>query len=393
MTIEGNKIDRVDRIGIYVGPDYERAGSDKYLYPLFPKRMYNIVIRGNSIVSPTGTSTSFGAGGDGILTFISDRVLVEANTVSYSGSRIMSSPCPNWTGRCNTASVAIWTAVTNDSTIQLNEVHHYALPGNGPLNVDGQAFDTDFGTTNQTIQYNYSHENEGGFHLTYELCPDNPSGSLALNNITIRYNVSFHDRASSGGIFAFGGGDAACSGTDYSDRTHFPAGHDSLDIHNNLVITPPTGQTNVFATGHGTIVGTAYIYNNIFLTRGTLTYPRFTSAFFQDNIYYAPAYTSGRPCLEPGTDQYNCSQHAPYTPPPDAGTAPHGKQVGDPRLVSLSTSPPIGRINLDGLKLRSDSPALNAGYQSWVLGPYDFWLTPLTGTSTPNRGPYAGPGL
>jgi hypothetical protein len=55
---------------------------------------------------------------------------------------------------------------------------------------DGQAFDTDWGTGGVSIfQYNYSHENEGGFHLN---CPSIRPSPNYIKTV-LRYNLSVND--------------------------------------------------------------------------------------------------------------------------------------------------------------------------------------------------------
>jgi hypothetical protein len=58
---------------------------------------------------------------------------------------------------------------------------------------DGQAFDTDWGTGGTCIfQYNYTHENEGGFFLN---CPDIRQNPGYVKTI-LRYNISVNDNQS-----------------------------------------------------------------------------------------------------------------------------------------------------------------------------------------------------
>ena len=58
---------------------------------------------------------------------------------------------------------------------------------------DGQAFDTDWGTGGTSIyQYNYSHENEGGFFLN---CADFDTAPSYVKSI-LRYNISINDEQS-----------------------------------------------------------------------------------------------------------------------------------------------------------------------------------------------------
>lgn len=73
--------------------------------------------------------------------------LVEHNIVRQAGSR------------ASGYSAGIWRWSTDNSLIQLNES---ALTR---TRYDGQGFDSDFNSRRTTIQYNYSHDNAGGFLL------------------------------------------------------------------------------------------------------------------------------------------------------------------------------------------------------------------------------------
>ncbi|OMF37976.1 hypothetical protein BK133_03040 [Paenibacillus sp. FSL H8-0548] len=77
----------------------------------------------------------------------------------------------------------IWVCATSDALIQYNEVARTRLFEN-----DGTAFDTDWGTSGTTIfQYNYSHDNEGGFWLDCAGINYNPGykGTILRNNISV----------------------------------------------------------------------------------------------------------------------------------------------------------------------------------------------------------------
>lgn len=332
---------------------------------------------------------------------------VRISNIAKSGSaavqlrdfRVYEDKADNWTCRpdqflasTNCASAAIWTAFTSYATIQKNEVYNYAVPSTpGRENWDGMAFDSDLGTTNTTFQYNYSHDNWGGFIMMYEVCPTYPGGSLRQNNIRIRYNISYNDRTR---IFHFGEGDPKCHPSG-AGVTGFPSGPDPVDINNNLVIIS-AGQ-NVPMFGGTEIVGNAYIYNNIFYVLGQTSYPRFVgSAQFGNNVYFAPGYTGGtRPHNEP------CFQGSIDCPSLDYWMIDTSKQISDPLLVSTPpSSAPIGIANLDFLRLSSGSPALGTGHAPGYgvdgtpnLGWNDFWGNATGLDPDPNRGPYNGPGL
>lgn len=79
----------------------------------------------------------------------------------------------------------IWVCATSHALIQYNEVARTRLFDN-----DGTAFDTDWGTEGSTIfQYNYSHDNEGGFWLDCIGLNRN----LKSERTILRYNISCND--------------------------------------------------------------------------------------------------------------------------------------------------------------------------------------------------------
>ena len=114
--------------------------------------------------------------GDAILVQCGKDTLIERNTVYNANSSTKD--------HAKIAMVAVWTISTVDTVMQYNEVGYTKRPG-----ADGEAFDTDHAEVNCTIQYNYSHNNEGGFVL---LCNGMPG---TAKNATVRYNLSVNDGA------------------------------------------------------------------------------------------------------------------------------------------------------------------------------------------------------
>ena len=79
----------------------------------------------------------------------------------------------------------IWICATRDALIQRNEVARTRMFEN-----DGTAFDTDWGTAGTTVfQYNYSHDNEGGFWLDCMKLNHNRDCEKTI----LRYNISMRD--------------------------------------------------------------------------------------------------------------------------------------------------------------------------------------------------------
>ncbi len=80
--------------------------------------------------------------------------------------------------------VGIWCWASTNFTIQYCESHHNHT---GTLK-DGGGFDLDGGVTNSTLQYNYSHDNDGSGFLICQF-----AGAMEFENVTVRYNISEND--------------------------------------------------------------------------------------------------------------------------------------------------------------------------------------------------------
>ena len=151
LLIENCRLLRTDRNGICGFTPYPANRK-----PWFPS--LHVVIRKNLLED---------IGGDAIKPWGCDGTIVEHNTVR--GGR----------QRCRDYAAGIWPWNSDNTLIQFNEVS--GMKGTK----DGQAFDSDGFCHNTVFQYNYSHDNDGGFML---LCgTDN-------ENTIIRYNISQNDR-------------------------------------------------------------------------------------------------------------------------------------------------------------------------------------------------------
>jgi len=135
----------------------------------------------------------------------------------------------------------IWTVKSKNTLVASNEV--YGLTGGG-VN-DGMAFDADgydanSPTNGDIFEYNYSHDNNGGFMLFM----------YNSQNITVRYNVSVNDIGTTGKkkIFLFNGS---------SDRNH--------QIYNNVFYIKNPNGTIFYGAPYGTYS------NNIFYVAPTAT--------------------------------------------------------------------------------------------------------------------------
>ena len=119
----------------------------------------NVVVRDNYMEK---------IGGDGITVRDTDGALIEHNLVRDCRYQ-------------NTGyNVGIWPFEAANTVLQYNEA--YETHGT----TDGQGLDCDHASSNSVMQYNYSHNNEGGFMLIM--------GGYPHTGATVRYNISQNDR-------------------------------------------------------------------------------------------------------------------------------------------------------------------------------------------------------
>ncbi|MBQ7303100.1 MAG: hypothetical protein IJW89_05915 [Clostridia bacterium] len=172
LLIQDNEILNVCRSGIFTvcdgrlgetrpdGTVAHKENSD--WYPAVGE-----VIRGNYIDR---------TGGDGIVILGAKSPLMEWNTVY----RLMTDPVPP----C--ANAGIWPQSTTDCLMQYNEVGYANKPQGC---ADAQGYDVDAACSDTVIQYNYSHDNGGGFLLLCEVGHSNDDaffrGSIVRNNLSV----------------------------------------------------------------------------------------------------------------------------------------------------------------------------------------------------------------
>jgi hypothetical protein len=159
LTIERNIVRTVDRSAI--AADSYHAMRDHW----FPS--LHVVIRDNFVDD---------VGGDGIVPWATDGVLVEHNIAR------------NCNRRAGSYNAGIWPWSTDNSLFQLNEAYLTRTT------LDGEGFDSDFNSRNTLFQYNYSHDNEGGFMLICSPVKRDPQKNVGNVGTVIRHNISRNDR-------------------------------------------------------------------------------------------------------------------------------------------------------------------------------------------------------
>ena len=212
----------------------------------------------------------------------------------------------------------IWPWRCEDAVFQYNECYGTILNG------DGQAYDCDW-SRGTIYQYNYSHDNEGGFIL---ICQ-----SEVLDSI-VRYNISQNDQRC---IFL-------------TSNTH------NADVYNNTFYIGEGLDTEVVEDAGGT----ATLKNNIFYNLGTSTTTTWGRNFsYENNLYYGYDSTP--------EDSRKIIADPMFTDPGPGGTG----VLGDSAIDTLG-----------GYRLQEDSPAIDAGLEIENNGGRDYFGTPLADGKT-----------
>lgn len=321
VRIENNTVRHTDRTGITL--DAFRSWEDKRLGTYEPGTWVpctDVVIRGNFLDD---------IGGDGIVMKSCEGGLVEYNTAK------------NCNARATDANVAIWVYNSNNCIMQYNEAY------NTRYTHDGEGFDVDSFSENTLVQYNYSHDNEGGFML---ICAPGDAGTgvsgFYTQDTVVRYNISQND-GNLGVIF---------SGNSY--RSY---------VYNNTFYIGQGSKTNIVDTFNwGAWPYECYFYNNLIYNLGTGDY-RVEEAdiTFSNNLMYG---------------------NHPMSEPEDPN-----KITDDPMLVAPGSGG-IGMWTVDGYMLKAGSPAIGTGMAIPDAGSRDYYGFAID-EQNPNIGAYGGPGV
>jgi hypothetical protein len=255
LTIERNVVWKVERSAI---------AAQSYHYPRtrwFPS--LNVVIRDNFVSD---------IGGDGIVPWATDGALIEHNIARNC----------NQTG--TTYNAGIWPWSTDNSLFQLNEASWTRTT------LDGQGFDSDYNSRGTTFQFNYSHDNEGGFMLICSPGKRNQAENLGNIGTIVRRNVSRNDRSR---IF------------------HLSAAEDTL-VHDNAIYVGAGHDVQMLITTdwEGWARG-AVFRNNWFYSRGTARYGHAVSRHKDGTYGLAPGWGPARDILFEGNRYYGKHVDAP----------------------------------------------------------------------------------
>ncbi|MDV7216561.1 carbohydrate-binding protein [Streptomyces prunicolor] len=345
VVVENNTFDHVDRIAVAVTPDADGQGTGLTT---------GTVIRNNTMTYD---------GADDILVVKNDGALIDGNKAGYGGAK---STCPPSGQYCNGASAGIWMSGSSNTVVQNNEVYCHI---NG---ADGTGFDVDWGNHNTTFQYNYSHQNLGGFLLVMPpfTIANEPTSTVPSDGTVVRYNISENDGSNSGcptsGTQTHGGG-----------VLHFVGG-----------VPNQSGSTSAIPQ----------FYNNTFSVRDGLSTPILYSRSgtsisgalsFRNNAIFN--YGSGNYFTTTGSSTY--SNNLFYGNHPSREPADAAKVTSDPEFRNAgNTNTSSSYTGKNAYQVHPSSPVIRAGAVIASNGGYDAYGNAVSATATPNIGAYNGTG-
>ncbi|MEV6971498.1 right-handed parallel beta-helix repeat-containing protein, partial [Hamadaea sp. NPDC051192] len=265
------------------------------------------VVFQNNVVHDTG--------GDGIVMRVADHAVVEGNEVYDIALR-------------NTGNNAgLWTINSDYTLIQHNEV--YRVNRYAGTN-DGMAFDSDYGNRGVVFQYNFSHDNEGGFMLFCGAC----GGSANTSGTIVRHNISIND----------------------GSRLLYAVGEQAAQVYNNTFYLPSGSATAVIEDTTGTT--TVRWQNNVFYNLGSGAYAG-SGYVAADHTWRANVFYGSHPASEP-VDAY--------------------KSTANPLLANPGGSAPAD------YQLTAGSPALRSGQVTTGAGGQDYFGDPAPLACRPDAG-------
>lgn len=317
LVLERNEISKIGSYGLIMWSTWSRRSGMTSLYPVetgIPDSEVvtwtpstGVRIRDNYVHDVTG---------GGITPMHTAGAVIERNRVERAVR-----------GRTKTTggNVGIWWQGNDDIVVQHNEVSHTGFNGPGS---DGHGFDADADNNRSLVQYNYSHDNDGGFFLAVSFA------AAPTRDTVVRYNVSRND--------GYEGLAASTSTT----GTHF--------LNNTLYITDRAVEVKPPYSGAGTYrfervvrlynnAAGVVVRNNVFVNLAGAGFDNKNGVIYDHNLYW-------------GTEQ-----------PPTGND--HAAVVADPRLAAPGQENPEGCRPLDG------SPAFDAGVS--VPAEHDYAGTPI----------------
>lgn len=277
--------------------------------------------------------------------------------------------------------VGIWFWDSDQVVIQYCE--SYNISSGTVTGCDGGGFDLDGGVTNGTMQYNYSHDNDGAGYLIGQFSVARP-----MSNITCRYNISQNDALTNGGsTYLFNLSTGTINNVQIYNNTFYLSNSPTNPQEANFYMLD-------FLPGYTNID----VYNNIFYSNGgvDLIYIPVGAGYdadFYGNLYYS-------------TGAFNIDYKGTNYGNLNAFRTGSGKEIwnatntgieGNPGLISPGTGGIIGFGNplttLFDYQLITGALAYNNGLDLATefglnVGPQDFYGNPSFSSASQDIGAY-----
>ena len=283
--------------------------------------------------------------GDGCIVDNCANAVVENNLVTQCVTRLHSSA---------KMAVGLFNWNSDDTYFQFNEVYDIQIGGSAAYN-DGQGIEIDALNDRTWVQYNYVHDNRGGFMMFCTI-----GDYIRGYDYVVRYNISQNDYAHPRqGVFDV-----------YADT------HNGQIYNNTLYLTEralKNDQIFLFATAQSSGANALKMYNNIFYYDGET--PKAANQFgdanldWQSNIFYG---FTNLP-VDDNPDAPNLSVDPMLVAPGEGGTGSWNNGV-------------ITKVDLSCYELLENSPAINAGVPVADNGGRDYFGNEVAGI--PDIGAY-----
>lgn len=197
------------------------------------------------------------------------------------------------------AAAGIWPWSCDGTVVRFNEVSGHKAPW------DAQGFDSDYNCRNTTIEYNYSHDNDGGFLLVCNSGESPAPDNIGNSGTVVRYNISEDDavrqRPTRVGKF--------------SPTIHFAGPTDSTLIEKNILFVSekPSAQTDrhiLISDSWGGYAANATFRDNLFIVAEPSAFKltESTGNIFDGNYYVGEF--AGKPDDKDGEGSLDLSKDA-----------------------------------------------------------------------------------
>jgi hypothetical protein len=250
----------------------DAAGIGGYGYG---ENIANVQVKGNKIFNIGMPAYDTAAG---ILVNGWNGAVIEGNLVHDIGANTTSCGGPS----------GIESYTSNNVTIRLNEVYNVQPYPAETAGCDWDGIDLDGGTTNSTVEYNYTHHNGGAGLYGYTSVP---SGTTWGNNI-YRYNLSYDDdlMRGIGGVFGISNGPAPQPVYVYDNVLYDDVPQSSNTSDPSACFTFGMWNPGSFANGSSIHDNICYMndpnaYKNVEFVHG-IGYPIDGGLAFSKNVYY-----------------------------------------------------------------------------------------------------------